>query len=190
MRLEDRERERATHQSDQIGRAGVSKCVTAEDLEGLRCAADVGGNDVEENVSDDAPVEVEGDLANEEHEEHGVDVLVSQDHPDGEEDSAEDDPNPTDERVSPGKPGLQAGGEDHTQRYSNYARHHGHHTEDQFNILLGNLSVLRLLGQQAFPDEVRAKPGEGSQAECDAGEAKGGEDEALVLGQTDDVLLK
>ena len=164
--------------------------MAAEDLEGLRCAADVGGNDVEEDVSDDAPVEVEGHLANEQHDEHGVDVLVSQDHPNGEEDSAEDDPDPADERVRPREPGLQAGGEDHTQWDPHDAGHHGHHTEDELNILLVNFSVLRLLGEETFPDEVRAKPGEGSQAECDAGEPQRGEDEALVLGETDDVLLK
>ena len=70
--------------------------MAGQDLEGLGCAPDVRRNDVEEDVSDDTPVEVEGDLSNEQHDEHDVDVLVSQEHPDGEEDGAEDDTHGTD----------------------------------------------------------------------------------------------
>ena len=179
-----------THQSDQIGRTGVAKRVACQDLQGLGSAPDIGRHYVEQDVGYDTPVEVEGDLSDEQHDEHGVDVLVRQEHPDAEEDGAEDDSKGTNQWVSPGILGLQIGGEDHAQRNPHNTRDHRHDPEDQLDVLLVNLSVLRLLGKQAGPDEVWPKPGESSEAKSDAGEAHRREDEALVLGQTDNVLLK
>ena len=164
--------------------------MTGQDLEGLGCAPDVWRNDVEEDVSYDTPVEVEGDLSNEQHDEHDVDVLVSQEHPDGEEDGAEDDTHGTDQGIRTRILRLELGGEHHAQRDAHDAGHHGHHTEDKFNIRPVNLSVLGFLGQEAGLDEVWTKPGESSEAEGDTGESHRGEDETLVLRETDDVLLK
>ena len=164
--------------------------MAGQDLQSLGCAPDVGGNNVEQDVGNDAPVEVECHLTDEQHDETDVDVLVSQEHPDGEEDGAEDDSNATDQWISPGVPGLQSGGEDHAQRHPHYARHHRHHTEDKLNIIHVNFSVLLVLGQEAFLDEVWTKPGESSEAEGDAGEAEGRIEETLVPGETYDVLLK
>ena len=164
--------------------------MTGEDLESLGRAADVGRDDVEQDVRHDTPVEVEGHLANKQQGEGGVDVGVCQEHSQGEEEGAEDDSNATDERVGPGEPGLQTGGEDHAQRNTHYSGHHRDDTEDKLNIIHVNLSVLRLLRKEAFLDEVWTKPGHRTQAECDTGETQGREEEALVLGEADDVLLK
>ena len=164
--------------------------MTGQDLEGFGGTAGVGRNNVEQDVGDDAPVEVEGDLSDEQHGEHDVDVRVGHEHPDGEEDCAEDDSDGTDEWVSPGVLLLQTCGENHAQWDTHNPGHHGHDTKDQFNVPHVNLSVLLLLGKKAAPDEVWTKPGESSEAESDAGKAQRREDEALVFGERDDVLLK
>ena len=155
--------------------------MAGEDLDGLGGAAAGGGDDVEEHVRDDAPVEVEGDAAEEDEGEADVDVDVCEGEAGAEEDGRADEAPGTDEGVHPRVLGLQLGGEHHPQRHPHDAGHHHDHPEDECHAVWLDLAVRLLLGLERVLQQLGPPPGEGARHEGDTGEGQRREHEALVL---------
>ena len=73
-----------SYQSNEIWRASISEGMTGQDLYCLGRASAGGTDDVQEDVRDDAPVEIQGQAPEEDEEEAGDDVDVDKEETEGE----------------------------------------------------------------------------------------------------------
>ena len=146
----------------------------------------------QQDVGNDGPVEVEGDLSQEEEDEGHVDVPVGGEEAEGEEHGRGEEAEAADERVGARVLLLQLGAQDGAEGHADDAGEHGDEAEDERDVphvdRAGVGAGGGLGGGHGRLDVLGAPPGERAGAEGDAGEGEGREDEGAVLGQAAQVL--
>ena len=122
-----------TYDSDEVRTAGVAESVRDEDLDRFGGGPPGGHYHVEKDVGDDGPVEVKGDLAEEEEDERHVDVLVRGKHSESEQYSGQQKSDAADDWIGARILLLQLGAQDRAQGHAHNSREHRHEAENQGN---------------------------------------------------------
>ena len=164
--------------------------MTGQDLYCLGRTSAGGADDVQEDVRDDAPVEIQGQAPEEDEEEAGDNVDVDKEETEGEKHGGDEKSSSTNDWICPWILCLQRCGQGHTQGDPNYPRHHHDHTEDEGDVLGVDAPVLLVHGVEPVRDVLGPPPRQGPSHEGDASERQSRKYKTLVLGQTDDILLK